>query len=422
MSKKVKALLLTISIVIVLFTIAGGLGVRASTNDGAYRQLGVYSEVLSRIRSEYVEEPNIPLVTDGALHGLLESLDANSSYLTPAEYKEYREHKNDGKGQIGATISKRFGYAAVVSIIPGGPADKAGVENGDIIEAIEGKSTRDMSLAEVQTMLSGQPGSNVTFSVVRARRAEPQKIVVTRDVVKIPEPADKMVDNGIGYIQVEALTKGKAAEIASKIKALQHEGAKKLILDLRNVSDGDESEGIALANEFLNHGIITYLQGQKFARETFNAEPAKDITNLPVVVLVNRGTAGPAEIVAAAILDTARGDVVGDKTFGVGSVQKVIEIPDGSALILSVAKYYTPGGKSIQDTAVTPNIMVADNDDDAILPEDEDVAPPDQQDEKKLQQKKEDEQLRRAIEVLKNREQKAELEAPSVPEKAAQQH
>ena len=422
MSKKVKALLLSVSIVIVLFTIAGGLGVRASTNDGAYRQLGVYSEVLSRIRSEYVEEPNIPLVTDGALHGLLESLDANSSYLTPAEYKEYRDHKTDGKGQIGASISKRFGYAAVISVIPGGPSDKAGVENGDIIEAIEGKSTRDMSLAEVLTMLSGQPGSNVTFSVVRARRAEPQKIVVTRDVVKIPDATDKIVDNGIGYVQVEALTKGKAGEVASKIKALQHEGAKKLILDLRNVSEGDENEGIAPANEFLNHGVITYLQGQKFARQTFNADPSKDITNLPVVVLVNRGTAGAAEIVAAAILDNARGDVVGDKTFGVGSVQKLIEIPDGSALILSIAKYYSPGGKSIQDVAVTPNIAVADNDDDAILPEDEDVAPSDQQDDKKLQQKKEDEQLRRAIEVLKNREQKAELETPPAPDKATQQH
>ena len=179
MSKKVKAVILTVSIAIVLLTIAGGLGVRAASNDGAYRQLGVYSEVLSRIRSEYVEEPNIPQVTDGALHGLLESLDPNSSYMTAAEYKQYRAHKSDGKGQIGATISKRFGYGAVISVIPGGPADKAGIENGDIFEAIEGRTTREMSLAEIQSLLAGDPGSNVNVSVVRARRAEPQKVTIT---------------------------------------------------------------------------------------------------------------------------------------------------------------------------------------------------------------------------------------------------
>src|SRR5438034_4329760 len=177
MSMKTKAAILVSSAAILLFRVVGSLdGVRASSNDGAYRQLQVYSEVLSRVRSEYVEEPNIPQVTDGALHGLLESLDANSSYLSPAEYKEYKSHRTEAKGEIGAAISKRFGYAAVVSVIPGGPGDKAGLQASDIIEAIEGKSTREMSLAEVHNLLEGQPGSNVSLAVVRARRAEPQKI------------------------------------------------------------------------------------------------------------------------------------------------------------------------------------------------------------------------------------------------------
>ena len=148
MSLKLKAAILVPSAAVLLFMVVGGLdGVRASSNDGAYRQLQVYSEVLSRVRSEYVEDPNIPAVTDGALHGLLESLDANSSYLSPEQYKEYKAHKADGKADIGAAVSKRFGYATVISVIPGGPSDKAGLQDTDIIEAIDGKSTREMSLA-----------------------------------------------------------------------------------------------------------------------------------------------------------------------------------------------------------------------------------------------------------------------------------
>src|SRR5690348_6944488 len=257
MSTKMKTAILVASAGVLLFSLAGGFtGVRAS-NDGAYRQMTVYSEVLSRVRSEYVEEPNLPAVTDGALHGLLESLDSNSSYLNAEQYKEYNAHKTSAKGEIGAVISKRFGYASIVSVIPGGPADKAGLQDTDIIEAIEGKSTREMSLAEIHSLLSGDPGSHLNLSVVRARRAEPQKIVVTRDVVNVPAAEDKMLEDGIGEIRVDALTKGKSQEIANKVKALQKSGAKKLILDVRDCAQGEEAEGIATANLFLNHGTIT---------------------------------------------------------------------------------------------------------------------------------------------------------------------
>jgi carboxyl-terminal processing protease len=405
MSTKFKATILASSLAILLFTIVGSfVNVRASSNEGAYRQLSVYSEVLSRIRSEYVEEPNIPVVTEGALHGLLESLDANSSYLTAEEYKHYKSVKPEGKADIGAVISKRFGYADVVAVIPGGPADKAGLENSDILESIEGKSSRDMSLAEIRSMMVGEPGSTVTVSVVRPRKAEPQKIVITRDMVTIPPVEDKLMADNVGYIKVDSFPVGKSQEIANKIRNLQKQGAKKLVLDLRNCAGGDEAEGVATANLFLDHGTITYLQGQKFPRQAFNADPNKDITKLPVAVLVNRGTAGPAEIVAAAVLENARGDVVGDKTFGDGSVQKLIEMPDNAALILSIAKYYSPSGKAIQDSAVTPNVLVADNDEDGGLP-DEDQPPttPDETAKPKVQQ---DDQLNKALEVLKNRESK----------------
>src|SRR6202142_4413028 len=377
MSTKLKVAIISSSLAILLFTVVGGfVNVRASSNDGAYRQLSVYSEVLSRIRLEYVEEPNIAGVTDGALHGLLESLDANSSYLSAEEYKRYKTTKNGGKADIGATVSKRFGYAAVVAVIPGGPAEKAGIDNSDIIESIEGKSTHDMSLAEIRSLLSGTVGSTLNVAVVRPRKAEPQKIVITRDIVSIPPATEKMLADNVGYIQVDAFPEGESQEIAGKIRDLQKQGAKKLVLDLRNSASGVESEGVATANLFLDHGTITYLQGQKFPREAFNADASKAITALPVAVLVNRGTSGAAEIVAAAILENARGDVVGDKTFGDGSIQKTMEFPDGSALILSIAKYYTPTRKAIQDAAVTPNVLVADPEEEGPVPdEDENAAP-----------------------------------------------
>ena len=407
MSKTTKLIVLGFSFLLATFVVAGGLGVKAKTNDdGSYRQLGVYSEVLSRIRTEYVEEPNIPAVTNGALHGLLESLDANSSYLDPTEYKDYKQRK-EGKAGIGAAVSKRYGYAAVISVIPGGPADKAEIASGDIIEAIEGKSTREMSLAEIDGRLAGTPGSVVNLSVVRPRRALPLKSPVTRAMVSDPPISEKMMEDGIGYIKVDDFPKGRSQEIANKLKALQKDGARKIILDLRNSGNGNEDEGVATANLFLNHGTITYLQGQKYPKQTFNADPQKGVvTSLPLVVLVNRGTAGPAEIVAASIMENARGDVVGDKTFGSGSIQKVIDMPDGAALILSVAKYYSPSGKAIQDTAITPNILVADANDDFIAP-DEDENAPDEAQQEKQKASQPDEQLNRAIQVLKGQGNRA---------------
>src|SRR5271166_5194771 len=219
-------------------------------------------------------------------------------------------------------------------------------------------------------------------------------------MVSDPPISDKMMEDGIGYVKVDDFPKGRSQEIADKLKALQGDGARKIILDLRNSGNGNEDEGVATANLFLNHGTITYLQGQKYPKQTFNADPQKAVSSLPLVVLVNRGTAGPAEIVAAAVMENARGDVVGDKTFGEGAIQKVIDMPDGSALILSVAKYYSPSGKALEDTAITPNILVADNNDDFIAP-DEDENAEDQAQQEKQKANQPDDQLNRAIQVLK---------------------
>jgi carboxyl-terminal processing protease len=407
MSKKIQVLLLTSSMLIIAFVLVGSLGVHASgssSGDVTLKHIGVYSEVLYRVRAEYVEEPNMSVVTNGALHGLLESLDADSSYLNPSEYKLFKEKKTDGKAGIGATVSKRFGYAAVVSVIPGSPADKAGLTAGDIIETVEGLSTHDLSLAAVKNHLNGESGSRLELTIIRTRKIEPQKITVVRDVVALPAVTEQLTAGDVGVIKSLVLTKGKAQEIAEKVKSLQKKGAKKLILDLRYNSEGDEEEGVAVANLFLGKGTISTLQGQKYEKVTYTADPQKKITDLPLVVLVNRGTAGAAELVAAAIQDGQRGDVLGDKTFGEGSVQKLIEVPDGSALILSVAKYYTPNGKIIQETGVTPNILVASTDDLPVVSDDDDNSTAE---EPQKPQQKEDEQMRRAIEVLKIKSQKS---------------
>jgi carboxyl-terminal processing protease len=408
MSKKIQVLLLTSSMLIIAFVMIGSLGVHASgvssSGDTTLKHIGVYSEVLYRVRAEYVEDPNMTAVTNGALHGLLESLDADSSYLTPSEYKTFKQKKVEGKASIGATVSKRFGYAAIVSVIPGGPADKAGLNSGDIIETVEGLSTHDLSLAAVKNHLVGEPGSRLELTIIRTRKIEPQKITVVRDLIALPAVTETMGADNTGVIKALVMTKGKAAEIAEKVKSLQKKGAKKLVLDLRNNSEGDEEEGVAVANLFVGKGTIGSLQGQKVEKVTYTADPQKKITDLPLVVLVNRGTAGPAELVAAAVLDNSRGDVLGDKTFGEGSVQKLIEVPDGSALILSVAKYYTSKGKIIQDTGITPNIQVASNDDVVAISDDDDSSPAE---EPQKTQPKEDEQLRRAIEVLKTKTQKS---------------
>jgi carboxyl-terminal processing protease len=407
MSKKIQVIILTSSMVIIAFVLLGSFGVHASgisnSGDVTLKHIGVYSEVLYRVRAEYVEEPNMSAVTNGALHGLLESLDADSSYLTPTEYKVFKQKKSEGKASIGATVSKRFGYAAIISVIPGGPADKAGLSAGDIIETVEGLSTHDLSLAGVKSHLVGEPGSRLELTIIRTRKIEPQKTTIVREMVNLPAVTEQLTADNVGVIKAQVLTKGKANEIAEKVKSLQKKGAKKLVLDLRYNSEGDEEEGVAVANLFLGKGTIGTLQGQKYDKVTYTADPQKKITDLPLVVLVNRGTAGAAELVASAILDNTRGDVVGDKTFGEGSVQKLIEVPDGSALILSVAKYYTSNGKVIQDTGITPNILVAASDDIITISDDDDSSTTE---EPQKVQPKEDEQLRRAIEVLKTKGQK----------------
>ena len=380
MPKSSKILLLAVSVVLVMTilvgTRAGGVSAATEQQDGAYRQINVYSEVLRHIQADYVEEPNIPQVTNGALRGLLESLDADSSYLSPEDYKTYKAalaSDKGGKAQVGMVVSKRFGYATVVSVVPGSPADKANFTDGDILEAISGVDTRDLSLAMIQMMLEGKPGTELTVSVVRPRKAAPDKVTMTRTVTIEPPVGETMYENStIVYLKPAVLDHDHVQALESKLKASEKGGSKKVLLDLRDVSTGDMAEATRLANFFLKTGTIASLEGQKVAKVTFTADPEKAIDpGAPMVVLVNRGTAGPGELVAGALLDDKRADLVGEKTFGEGAQQKTFELPDGAALILSVAKYESPSGKKLQDDAVTPGVLVASNTDQDADDEDE---------------------------------------------------
>ena len=324
----------------------------------------VYADVLKKVQTDYVTDPNMTDVTTGALHGLLESLDADSSYLTPTEYKIYKDRPSTGVAQIGITVSKRFGYATVVNVVPGSPAEKGHFSDGDVIESIGEQSTRELSLAVIQLLLDGKPGTPVTLSVVRPRKADPEKLTLTRTVVAAaPLTVQDYEHSTILYLKPGTLSAVRVDEIAAKIKAAK---GRRILLDLRDTTGDDAAQGVRLANFFLKQGTIATLEGQKFPAQTFTADPARFLTDAPLAVLINRGTYGAAELAAGAILDAKRGDVVGERTFGEGSVQKTIDLPDGAALLLTVAKYESPSGNKIQDNAVTPNVAViaaADEDD-----------------------------------------------------------
>jgi carboxyl-terminal processing protease len=351
-----KIVLVCFSTALTLFLVVGAILGQEKGPKEPYPQLAVLSEVLSRIQTDYVEDPNFSKVTSGALHGLVEALDPYSCYLTPDEYKEYQKKHDDAS--IGVVVSKRLGFVSLVSVLPNSPAQKAGLQAGDVIESIDGHSTREMPLAQVVYRMEGAPGSVLALAIVRERAAEPKSIDLRRAFVVPPDASGRMMETGIGYLRVESFPKGETQKIATRLQELRKGGAKKFVLDLRDNAFGESDEGISTANLFLSKGLIGYLSGQQFPRKSFLADSSKAIAEEPLVVLVNQSTGGAAEIVASAILDNHRGEVVGERTYGIGSLQKTIPLDDGSALILSIAKYFTPSGKQIQEGGITPSVVV----------------------------------------------------------------
>ena len=376
---------------------------RASNPEDAYRHLAVFTDVLSRIKSEYVEEPDMKSVTIGAVNGLLEAVDPYASYLNADQYKQYLKQKDLKKASVGLVLSKRFGYISIVDAIPGTPADKAGLTTGDMIETINAVATRDMPLAFAEILLQGDAGSTVELSVIRVRKPEPAKMTLTRAMIVLPPIISKLLPDGVGHLRIQSLEDGKTAQIAAAIRELEKQGAKKLILDLRNSAFGSPEEGVALANLFLDKGLITYSQGQRHSRKNYEAVPGNQIWKLPVVVLTNRSTTSGAEIAASALLDSKRAEVVGERTYGDAAKREAITMEDGSAVILAVAKFYNAKGKSIQEVAVVPTRVVVDSSAAVAPEEDDDTEKPDKaKPDPKDQPKKADEDLilKNALEVL----------------------
>jgi carboxyl-terminal processing protease len=246
-------------------------------------------------------------------------------------------------------------------------------------------------------LLEGQPGTTVELSVVRVRRPEPHKISLTRAAIVYPKVEYRMMPNQVGYIRPETLAKGKVQEVAHAVRELQRQGAQKLLLDLRNSAIGTPEDGVALANLFMSKGLIAYVQGQRVAKQEFHADAAKAISNLPLVMITNRGTADAAEVAAAALLDSKRAQIVGEKTYGDASIRRTITMDDGGAVILSVAKYYAPSGKAIQDNSVTPNHLM--NEPDATPDLDENGEPLDNI-EPAPKKSEDDPLLKKALEVV----------------------
>lgn len=400
------------SLSVVIFCYAGiGHLLGRTPDDKAYKSLTVYGEVLQKIQQDYVDDPNMRTLTAGALHGLLESLDPQSSYLTPREYEEYKKKINNaGTGETGLTLSKRYGYIIVLSVLPDSPGTKAGIRSGDILESIAGFTTRDMSVGQALNLLNGQPGSGVKVAVIRRGKATPDEVDLVREKLAAPKLIVQKADPDVVVLRFPSLDAGRAEEVRNRLLDAEKQGMHKLILDVRECGRGPVSEAISIARFLVPSGMLTTLRGQTVPAQVISAEPKQVIWKGPVSVLVDATTSGAAEVLASAIAANHRGDVVGQRSFGLASEQKLITLDDGSALILTVANYYIPGGKSILEEGVTPTETVRATAEDDADSGDDDAAAPEAQKAPGLGPRPlspEDAIFRRALDLLKAPQKKA---------------
>jgi carboxyl-terminal processing protease len=425
MSFRTKFILILISASLTLYTVVGGwISTRAQqpAND-PNAQLRIFESVLQHIQNDYVDEPNMDKVRAGALRGLAYGLDPYSTYLTPDQVREYNQTAvKDNQVGIGAELSQVASYLYVIAPMKGSPADLAGIRSGDIIEYIDGKATRDISLYDAKQLLNGPVGSEVKLRVLRAN-SSPLTVSVKRGNAKAPSSEARMDTGRVGVLRINSFGEGEANDARTRLQDLMKQGAQKIVIDLRDTAGGSLTEAVAVANLFVKDGVIAQTIGREGkAIKTFSADPKAMIFSGPVVALIDPGTAGAAEVVASAIIERNRGQVVGERSFGSGTEQQLFTLRGGDGLLLTTVKWAASSGKTFlgEDRAhsgVTPSVEVKAQEvadsvdpDDLTGNDDDEVAKPEQNNEKKeapapqpVKPAGEDLQLKKALELLRDK-------------------
>ena len=360
MTARTRWIVLLVSTPLVAFVVIGSLLGRTLASQGAYEHLRVFEDVVSLVTQNYVEPVDVDKVMTGAMRGLADGLDADSAYLTPEQVKTFEADRVPSPGTIGLELTRGY-YLRVVSARDGSPAALAGIRTGDYIRAINGAPTRNLSALEGMRLLRGPVGAKVTITVLRGSAADPRDIDLVRTAPQTSDVTSKVQAPGIGYVRVSAFGSGVAGRLEQAVAALGKGGATSVIIDLRDTAEGKLEEGIAAARPFVPPGKTLSSRETKAGKESLatvmtGAGDGKVTT--PIVLLTTNGTSGAAELFAAALNDNKRATLVGEHTLGRAGVQKLVKLPDGSALYMTYARYLTPGGTAIHGTGLAPAIDV----------------------------------------------------------------
>jgi carboxyl-terminal processing protease len=360
MTTRTRWIVLLVSTPVVAFVVIGSLLGRTLASQGAYEHLRVFEDVVSLVTQNYVEPVNVEKVMTGAMRGLADGLDADSAYLTPDEVKSFEVDRSPSPGTIGIELTRGY-YLRIVSARDGSPAAKAGLRTGDYVRAINGTPTRNLSAHEGMRMLRGPVGSKVTLTILRGSASDPREFPLVREAPSTVDVTPRIQAPGVGYVRVAAFGAGAAGRLEQAVTGLAKQGATSVIVDLRDTAEGNLQEGIAAARPFVPAGKTLSAREAKAGKEsqsTVVTGPNDGKVTTPIVLLTTNGTSGAAEIFAAALLDNKRATIVGEHTLGRAGVQKLVKLPDGSALYMTVARYLGPAGTSIHGTGLAPTIDV----------------------------------------------------------------
>jgi carboxyl-terminal processing protease len=361
MSPKSRLLVALASTGLIGYVAVGSLLGKA-LGDTSYGQLAIFNEVVRLVLDAYVEPVNLDRAMAGARLGMADSLDGDSSYLDAEQYKLLQQPVADSDADVGLVLTRRFSFLMVVAARAGSPAAKAGLRPGDLLKAIDERHTRPTPAIIAERLLRGAPGSSVKLSVLRAG-AEPLEVSVVRERLK-PAPVEgRMLEGGTGYVRVPEFTPATAQAVRAELESLRRSGATRLLLDLRDAAWGAPADGVAVAELFLHGGPVAKLVGRRVDEKLLQADAARSAWSGPLAVLVTNGTAGPSEIVAAALVEAGRAKLVGEHTFGRAAVSKTVPLPEGG-MVLTVAKYMSPTGKAIHGEGLVPSVPVSQDDDD----------------------------------------------------------